>query len=93
MRLTPWRGRSGLEMRKSFRTAIRTGSPAEKDGFLKDDIISGLDDKPAAAFTLAELRDTLLREGETDDFNILRDGHQTSIHTTVAVVSIDHKPC
>jgi Aspartyl protease len=73
-------------------TAIRSGSPAEQDGFLKDDIISGLDDKPAAAFTLAELRDTLLREGETHDFSILRDGQQTSIHTTVAVVSIEQKP-
>jgi Aspartyl protease len=73
-------------------TAIRSGSPAEKDGFLKDDIISGLDDRPAAAFTLAELRDILLREGETHDFSILRAGHQTSIRTTVAVVSIDQKP-
>jgi hypothetical protein len=53
---------------------------------------AGLDDKPAAAFTLAQLRDTLLREGETHDFKILRAGHQTSIHTTVVVVSIDQRP-
>ena len=73
-------------------TGIRAGSPAEKDGFLKGDIISDLDDKPATAFTLAQLRDALLREGETHDFKILRAGHQDSIHTTVIVVSIDQKP-
>jgi hypothetical protein len=73
-------------------TGIRAGSPAEKDGFLKDDIISGLDDKPATNFTLAQLRDVLLRAGETHDFKILRAGKPVSIITTVAVVSIDQKP-
>jgi S1-C subfamily serine protease len=83
---------NGDDLHTFLVTGIRAGSPAEKDGFLKGDIISGLDDKPATAFTLAQLRDTLLREGETHDFNILRAGHQTSIRTTVVVVSIDQKP-
>jgi hypothetical protein len=83
---------NGADLRTFLVTGIRTGSPAEKDGFLKGDIISGLDDKPATAFTLGQLRDALLREGETHDFKILRAGHQDSIHTTVIVVSIDQKP-
>jgi hypothetical protein len=83
---------NGGDLHTFLVTAIRTGSPAEKEGFLKGDIICGLDDKPATAFTLAQLRDTLLREGETHDFKILRAGRQTSIHTTVVVVSIDQKP-
>jgi len=73
-------------------TAIRAGSPAEEDGFLKGDIISGIDDQPATTFTLAQLRDALLRTGETHDFDILRAGKQISIISTVAVVSIDQKP-
>lgn len=83
---------NGDDLRTFLVTAIRAGSPAEKDGFLKGDIISGLDDKPATAFTLAQLRDTLLQEGETHDFKILRAGLQASIHTTVVLVSIDQKP-
>jgi hypothetical protein len=82
---------NGDDLHTFLVTGIRAGSPAEKDGFLKGDIISGLDDKPATTFTLAQLRDTLLREGETHDFEILRAGKQTSIHTTVVVVSIDQK--
>ena len=73
-------------------TGIRTGSPAEKAGFLKGDIISGLDDKPATTFTLAQLRDVLLRTGETHNFKIVRAGKPTTITTTIAVVSIDQKP-
>jgi S1-C subfamily serine protease len=66
--------------------------PREKDGFLKGDIISGLDEKSAATFSLSQLRDTLLREGETHDFKILRAGHPAAINTTVVVISIDQKP-
>jgi hypothetical protein len=83
---------NGDDLHTFLVTAIRSGSPAEKDGFLKGDIISGLDDNPATTFTLAQLRDTLLRTGETHDFKILRAGKPTSIITTVAVVSIDQKP-
>jgi hypothetical protein len=83
---------NGDDLHTFLVTGIRAGSPAEKDGFLKGDIISGLDDKPATAFTLAQLRDALLREGETHDFKILRADKQTSITTTVAVISIDQKP-
>jgi hypothetical protein len=83
---------NGDDLHTFLVTGIRTGSPAEKDGFLKGDIISGLDDKPATAFTLAQLRDTLLRTGETHDFKILRASKQTSILATIAVVSIDQKP-
>jgi len=83
---------NGDDLHTFLVTGIRAGSPAEKDGFLKGDIISGLDDKPATTFTLAELRDTLLRTGETHNFIILRADKQTSITATIAVVSIDQKP-
>jgi hypothetical protein len=73
-------------------TAIRAGSPAERDGFLQGDIISALDHKPAATFTLAELRSVLLRTGEAHDFKILRAGQLISITATLDVVSIDQKP-
>jgi S1-C subfamily serine protease len=64
----------------------------KKPGFLKGDIISGLDDKPATAFTLGQLRDTFGRTGETHDVKVLRAGKLTSIAVTVAVVSIDQRP-
>jgi hypothetical protein len=83
---------NGDDLHTFLVTAIRTGSPAERDGFLQGDIISSLDDKPATAFTLAQLRGVLLRSGETHDFKVLRAGTLTSITTTVAVVSIDQKP-
>ena len=83
---------NGDDLRTFLVTAIRAGSPAEKDGFLKGDIIFGLDDKPATVFTLAQLRDVLLREGDTHEFKILRAGRQASIRATVVVVSIDQKP-
>jgi len=83
---------NGDDLHTFLVTGIRAGSPAETDGFLKGDIIFGLDDKLATTFTLAQLRDALLRTGETHDFKILRAGKQTSIVTTLAVVSIDQKP-
>jgi C-terminal processing protease CtpA/Prc len=83
---------NGDDLHTFIVTAIRAGSPAEKDGFLQGDIISSLDDKPATTFSLAELRLVLLRTGETHEFKILRAGQSTSITATVAVVSIDQKP-
>jgi hypothetical protein len=83
---------NGEDLHTYLVTAIRAGSPAEKDGFLQGDIISSLDHKPATTFTLAELRSALLRTGETHDFKILRGGKLTSIITTITVVSIDQKP-
>jgi S1-C subfamily serine protease len=73
-------------------TGIRAASSAEKASFLKGDIISGLDDKAATAFTLSQLRDTFGRTGETHDVKVLRAGKRTSIAVTVVVVSIDQRP-
>jgi S1-C subfamily serine protease len=83
---------NGNNLRTFLGAAIRASSPAEKCGIVKGDIISGLDDEPATDSTLAQLRDALLRGGESHDVTILRAGHWTSIRTTVAVVSIDQKP-
>jgi hypothetical protein len=83
---------NGADLHTFLITAIRGASPAEKDGFLKGDIISGLDDKSASVFTLRQLRETLLRTGESHEFKILRAGQETSILATIAVVSIDQKP-
>jgi S1-C subfamily serine protease len=92
----PASGRTPAGSRQSYRRqAGEAASPAEKAGLLKGDIkgdiISGLDDKPATAFTLGQLRDTFGRTGETHDVKVLRAGKRTSIAVAVAVVSIDQR--
>jgi hypothetical protein len=61
------------------------------DQLSPESYISGLDDKPATAFTLGQLRDTFGRTGETHDVKVLRAGKRTSIAVAVAVVSIDQR--
>jgi hypothetical protein len=72
-------------------TGTRAASPAEKQGFVKGDIISGLDDKPATAFTLGQLRDTFGAQVRPMMSRSLRAGKQTSIAIAIAVVSIDRR--
>jgi len=82
---------NGDDLHTFLVTGIRPGSPAEKEGFLKGDIITGLDGKSSTTFTLAQLRDALSRAGETYDIHVLRTGQQIAIPATIAVVSIDQK--
>ncbi len=71
-------------------TAVRPGSPAEAAGFKKDDIIAGLDGKPAATFTLHELRDWLLEEGAHHLFHLKRAGQDVPLEATLTFISLDH---
>jgi hypothetical protein len=72
--------------------AVRPGSPAEAAGFKKDDVIAGLDSKPASDFTLHELRDWLAQDGTRHVFRVSRAGQELSIDTTITFVSLDRKP-
>jgi S1-C subfamily serine protease len=70
-------------------TAVRPGSQAEKDGFHKADIISGLNGKPAAQFTLGDLREQLSREGENYEVEIGRANERLRIPVQVRLISLD----
>jgi len=70
-------------------TAVRPGSPAEKDGFKKGDVISAMSGKPAAKFTLGELREQLSREGENYQMDVTRGSEQLNISVQIKLMSID----
>jgi hypothetical protein len=82
---------SGDDLRTYTVTAVRPGSPAETDGLQKDDVVARFDDKPAAAFTLAELRNALNRSGEKHRFEVKRGGETVTIPVEVRLVSLDAK--
>lgn len=82
---------SGADLRTFTVTAVRSGSPAEADGFKKGDVLSGFDRKPAAQFTLGELRDWLTRAGEHHELQVARGGDNLSIPIEIRLVSIDRK--
>jgi hypothetical protein len=81
---------SGADLHTYTLAAVRPGSPAEADGFLKGDLIAGEDGKKATDFTLRQLRDSLSHAGEHHTFEVQRSGelHQTNVD--VRLVSIEH---
>ena len=70
-------------------TAVRAGSQAEKDGFQKGDVIAALNGKPAAQFTLNELRDELTHEGESCEIGVTRANGPLTISARVRLMSLD----
>lgn len=80
---------SGADLHTFTVTAVREGSQAEKDGFKKSDVISALNGKPAAQFTLRELRDELTHEGERCELGIRRGGEGLTIPVQIILVSVD----
>ena len=70
-------------------SAVRPGSAAESAGFKKGDVIVGFEDKQAAQFSLGELRDWLLKEGERHLFRVKRDGQDVLINAPIMLMSID----
>jgi hypothetical protein len=80
---------SGVDLHTFTVTAVRPGSAAESAGFRKHDVITAFDEMQAAQFSLGELRDWLLKEGEVHLFRVNRDGQETSIHAPIKLVSID----
>ena len=80
---------SGADLHTYTVTAVRPGSQAEKDGFKKSDVISALNGKPAAQFTLSELREQLTHEGESYDVGVSRANDQLTIPARIKLVSLD----
>lgn len=80
---------SGLDLHTYTVTAVRKGSQAEKDGFQKADVISALNGKPAAQFTLGELREQLSHEGANDEVEIGRANEKLTIPVQVRLISLD----
>jgi hypothetical protein len=82
---------SGADLHTFTISAVRSDSAAESAGFRKGDVIIAFDDMQAAQFSLGELRDWLLREGERHVFRLNRDGQETSISASIVLVSLDRK--
>jgi hypothetical protein len=79
----------GDDLRTFTVSGIRAGSPAEAAGFRRDDVIAGVDGREATAFTLQELRDLVLREGEHHAFRVRRGSETLTIEADVTTVSIE----
>jgi hypothetical protein len=80
---------SGAELHTYTVAAVRSGSPAEADGFEKGDVISGKDGKNASEFTLRELRDSLSHVGQHHAFEVQRSGEPSTKNLDVRLVSIE----
>jgi len=80
---------SGVDLHTYTVVSVRPGSPAEKDGFKKGDIVLGIDKKPATQFTLGELRECLARVGDHHELRITRGGKELAIPIEVRLVSIE----
>lgn len=80
---------SGSDLHTFTVTAVRPGSQAEKDGFKKADVISGLNGKSSTEFTLGELREQLLHEGARYEVEVNRSNDQITIPIQVILMSID----
>jgi hypothetical protein len=80
---------SGADLHTYTVAAVRPGSPAEKDGFKKGDVITGKDGKPASQFTLGELRESLMRAGERREIEVRRGTDMLAMPIEIQLVSID----
>ncbi len=80
---------SGADLRTYTVTAVRGDSPAEKDGFLKGDVITALDGKPVAQFTLGGLREALSHDKEHHDFAVKRGSEVVRLRIDVRLVSLE----
>ena len=82
---------SGADLRTFTVAAVRPGSPAETDGFRKDDVVAAFDDRPATGFTLGELRDWLSLDGERHEIHLARGGEAVTVPVQIRLVSLDAK--
>jgi hypothetical protein len=80
----------GADLHVYTAASVRGGSPAEAAGFRQNDVIAGVDDRPASAFTLSDLRDMLSRDGVHHVFHVLRGEQRSDIDATVTTASIEH---
>jgi S1-C subfamily serine protease len=82
---------SGDDLHTFTVAAVRPGSPAEKDGWRKSDVISAMDGKSASQFTLGELRTWLAHAGEHHDAEVKRENDKLAIPVEVKLVSLDQR--
>lgn len=80
---------SGADLHQFTVASVRPASPAEKQGFKKGDVVAGIDGKPAAQFTLHELRDWLSHAGQHHELEIDRGGTKSQIPVDVELISIE----
>lgn len=74
---------------KTFRVAgVTPGSPAEKAGFNKSDIISAVDSQSANDLSIAKLDEILQQEGVHRDFTVRRGDVEIKIPATITTVPI-----
>ena len=82
---------SGADLHTYTVSAVRPDSPATRDGFQKGDVVEAFDEKPAAQFTLGELRAWLSREGERHTLHIIRGAERIAIPIEIRQVSLDRQ--
>ena len=80
---------SGADLHTFPVTGVRPGSPAEKAGFKKGDVITAVDGTPAKDFALGQFRTWLSKDGEKHQFEVLRGEEKVSLSVTVELVSLD----
>lgn len=80
---------SGTDLHTYTVAAVRAGSPAEKDGLKKGDIIAAVDGNPSTQFSLRELRDWLSHADHHHIFEITRGTKHVSIDAQIRLVSIE----
>jgi len=71
--------------------AVRPGSPAEKAGFRKGDVLVSVDGTPASDFTLGNLGTWLSKEGEKHQVVVARGEEKVTLAVEVELVSLDAK--
>lgn len=82
---------SGADLHTFTVTAVRPGSPAEQAGFKKGDVIAAWDNKPAAQFTLGQLRVWFGHEGEHHELQVARENGKLTLPIEIKLVSLDAK--
>jgi hypothetical protein len=70
-------------------TGVRPGSPAERAGFKKGDVIAAADGAPATDFTLGQLRNWLAKDGDQHEIVVARGDEKITIPVKVDLVSLD----
>ena len=80
---------SGPDLHTYGVSSVRPGSPAEKDGFLKGDIVSTLDGRDSRDFTLGQLREALAHEDKSYRVRVRRQGADKEFQIEVRLVSIE----
>ncbi len=82
---------SGPDLHTLTVSAVCPGSPAETDGFKEGDRIAAIDGRPAAEFSLGDLRDRLSHQGERHRLEIARGNERLGLAIEVRLVSLDTK--